>query len=147
MEEEVPEEEIPERDLVDGDSLVKDNPLEMPQMEKGRPWPYLSVCATSSHDLETLRMQKPEDDRTPEECEKILRDNLASVSMLAIFPIQDWLSIDKGLRRKDFMSERVNFPADPKHKWKYRLHLNLEDLVKQKDFTERVADLVKDSNR
>ena len=31
--EEVPEEEIPERDLVDGDSLVKDNPLEMPQME------------------------------------------------------------------------------------------------------------------
>ena len=31
--EEVPEEEIPERDRVDGDSLVKDNPLEMPQME------------------------------------------------------------------------------------------------------------------
>ena len=29
----IPEEEIPERDRVHGDDLVKDNPLEMPQME------------------------------------------------------------------------------------------------------------------
>ena len=31
--EEIPEEEIPERDRVHGDDLVKDNPLEMPQVE------------------------------------------------------------------------------------------------------------------
>ncbi len=31
--EEIPEEEIPERDLVDGESLVRDNPFEMPKME------------------------------------------------------------------------------------------------------------------
>ena len=120
--------------------------LEMPQMDKGRPWPYLSVCATSSHDLETLRMQK-EDDRTPQECEEILRDNLASVSMLAIFPIQDWLAIDAGLRREDFMSERVNYPADPQNKWKFRLHLNLEDLVSQQQFNNRISSLIKESNR
>ena len=120
--------------------------LEMPQMDKGRPWPYLSVCATSSHDLETLRMQK-EDDRTPQECESILRDNLASVSMLAIFPIQDWLSIDAGLRREDFMSERINFPADPHNRWKYRLHLNLEDLARETVFAAKVSDLIKSSNR
>ena len=120
--------------------------LEMPQMEKGRPWPYLSVCATSSHDLETIRMQK-EEDRTPLECEQILRNNLSSVSMLAIFPIQDWLAIDGDLRRADFMSERVNYPADPQNHWKYRLHLNLEDITAQKDFTERVAQLIKSSNR
>ena len=120
--------------------------LEMPQMEKGRPWPYLSVCATSSHDLETLRMQK-EDDRTPQECEQILRDNLASVCMLAIFPIQDWLSIDGDLRRKDFMSERVNYPSDSENHWRYRLHLNLEDLVNQEEFTDRVASLIKESQR
>ena len=120
--------------------------LEMPQMDKGRPWPYLSVCATSSHDLETLRMQQ-EDDRTPQECEQILRGNLASVSMLAIFPIQDWLAIDGDLRRKDFMAERVNYPADPQNHWKYRLHLNLEDLAGETGFTSRVASLIKDSNR
>ena len=121
--------------------------LEMPQMDKGRPWPYLSVCATSSHDLETLRMQKPEEDRTPQECEQILRDNLGSVSMLAIFPIQDWLSIDPDLRRKDFMSERINYPADALNKWKYRLHINLEDLAKQEKFTAKVADLIKKAGR
>ena len=120
--------------------------LEMPQMEKGRPWPYLSVCATSSHDLETLRMQK-EDDRTPQECEQILRDNLASVCMLAIFPIQDWLAIDGDLRRKDFMSERINYPSDSENHWRYRLHLNLEDLVNQEEFTDRVATLIKESQR
>ena len=121
--------------------------LEMPQMDKGRPWPYLSVCTTSSHDLETLRMQKPEEDRTPQECEQILRDNLGSVSMLAIFPIQDWLSIDPDLRRKDFMSERINYPADALNKWKYRLHINLEDLAKQEKFTAKVADLIKKAGR
>lgn len=120
--------------------------LEMPQMDKGREWPYLSVCATSSHDLETLRMQK-EEDRSPEECEGILRENLESVSMLAIFPIQDWLAIDGELRRKDFMSERVNYPADPQNRWKYRLHLNLEDLSNQDDFNYRIATLIKDSQR
>ena len=120
--------------------------LEMPQMQKGRPWPYLSVCATSSHDLETLRMQK-EDDRTPQECEAILRENLNTVSMLAIFPIQDWLSIDAGLRREDFMSERINYPADPQNRWKYRLHINLEDLARETVFANRVAELIKSSNR
>ena len=120
--------------------------LEMPQMEKGRPWPYLSVCATSSHDLETLRMQK-EDDRTPLECAGILQENLNSVSMLAIFPIQDWLSIDASLRREDFMSERINYPANPQNHWKYRLHLNLEDLAQETEFTSKVAAMINDSNR
>ncbi|MBQ4188881.1 MAG: 4-alpha-glucanotransferase, partial [Bacteroidales bacterium] len=93
------------------------------------------------------RMQKPEEDRTPQECEQILRDNLGSVSMLAIFPIQDWLSIDPDLRRKDFMSERINYPADAQNQWKYRLHINLEDLAKQEKFTAKVADLIKKAGR
>ena len=120
--------------------------LEMPQMEKGRPWPYLSVCATSSHDLETIRMQK-EGDRTPQECEDILRQNLNSVCMLAIFPIQDWLSIDAGLRREDFMSERINLPADSQNHWKYRLHLNLEELAREKTFSDKVLGMIKESRR
>ena len=33
--EEVPEEDIPARDLVDGDSLVRDNPFDMPRMDDG----------------------------------------------------------------------------------------------------------------
>ena len=34
--------------------------LEMTQMDKGHGWPTLSVCATSSHDMSTLRMQNAE---------------------------------------------------------------------------------------
>ena len=67
--------------------------------------------------------------------------------MLAIFPIQDWLAIDAGLRREDFMSERVNYPADPQNKWKFRLHLNLEDLVSQQQFNNRISSLIIESNR
>ena len=130
-------------DVMDHEKILS---LEMPQMQKDRPWPYLSVCATSSHDLDTLRMQK-EEDRTPEECEQILRENLASVSMLAIFPIQDWLSIDPDMRRKDFMSERINYPADPQNHWKYRLHLNLEDLASATAFTAKVAEMIKTGRR
>ena len=130
-------------DVMDHEKILS---LEMPQMKKERPWPYLSVCATSSHDLETMRMQK-EEDRTPEECEQILRENLASVSMLAIFPIQDWLSIDPALRRKDFKSERINYPADPLNHWKFRLHLNLEDLPAAPSFTAKIAQMIKEANR
>ena len=34
-------------------------------------------------------------------CEKILALNLKSPSMLAIFPLQDWLSMSGELRRQD----------------------------------------------
>ena len=71
--------------------------LEMQRMEKGRPWPYLSVVATSSHDMTSIRLWNG-DDKTPEECRNILKAHLDACSMLAIFPLQDWLSMDGGLR-------------------------------------------------
>ena len=67
--------------------------------------------------------------------------------MLAIFPIQDWLSIDAGLRREDFMSERINLPADSQNHWKYRLHLNIEDLAREKSFSDKVLGMIKESRR
>ncbi|MBQ0006686.1 MAG: 4-alpha-glucanotransferase, partial [Alistipes sp.] len=41
--------------------------LKMKGMEQEGDWKYLSVCATSSHDMDTLRMQSHEDPE-PEEC-------------------------------------------------------------------------------
>ena len=121
--------------------------LEMVGMDKGRPWPYLAVCATSSHDMDTIRMQKPQTDRTPEECENILKEHLDSVCMLAIFPLQDWLSVDGGLRREDFMSERVNQPADPHHHWRFRLHIPVERIASDRKFTDHVRTLISGSGR
>lgn len=121
--------------------------LKMRGMQNEGSWNYLSVCATSSHDMETLRMQCGEHDPEPCECRGMLMEFLNSPSMLAIFPIQDWLSIDGRLRNADYMEERINQPADPHHHWRYRLHLNLEELRDAPEFCSSVSTLIKDSGR
>ena len=120
--------------------------LEMPMMEKGRHWPYLSVCTTSSHDMDTLRMQQ-EGDRSPNECRQILRGVLASASILAILPLQDWLSLDGEHRRADAQAERINQPADPHHHWRYRLHFNVEELCSLTALNAEISALLADSRR
>lgn len=120
--------------------------LEMTMMEKGRPWPYLSVCATSSHDMETLRMQK-EQDPEPWECRWILQEHLDSASMLAIFPLQDWMSVNEAVRRSDRMAERINCPDNPKHHWRYRMHLDVGELKNCKELNLTIEAMLKDSRR
>jgi 4-alpha-glucanotransferase len=120
--------------------------LKMRGMEQEGPWKELSVCATSSHDMETLRMQCKQDP-TVAECRDALLEFLNSPSMLAIFPLQDWLSIDLKLRRKDRDEERINQPADPHHHWRFRIHFDLRDLAQAEAFTYEVRDLVKASGR
>lgn len=122
--------------------------LEMPMMEKGRPWPRRSVCATSSHDMDTLRMQQPADPE-PWEVNRLLFESLKSDSMLAIFPIQDWLAINGKIRRPDRKSERINEPADPHHHWRFRLHIPLEFLAggETSEMDVRIASMLKDSGR
>ena len=126
--------------------------LEPTQMDKGHGWPPLSVCATSSHDMSTLRMQNAEagkGDMAPWEVKRILWNHLSSRSMLAIFPLQDWVAIDENLRRKDFMEERVNQPADPLHHWRYRFHLPISELTSEKasELNVQIEGLLKDSGR
>ena len=126
--------------------------LEMTQMDKGHAWPYLSVCATSSHDMANLRLQNYEagrGDMPAWEVKRVLWNHLSSCCMLAIFPIQDWLAIDEHLRRSDFENERINDPANPHHHWRYRLHLNVEELLTDKasDLRAQIEGLLKDSNR
>ena len=120
--------------------------LEMQRMEKGRGWPYLSVVATSSHDMTSIRLWNG-DDKTPEECRRIVKEHLDSVSMLAVFPLQDWLSMDASLRAADPKAERINDPADPNNKWCWRMHLTTTQLLESAEFCTRVAGMIKDSGR
>ena len=122
--------------------------LEMTSMEKGRPWPYLSVCATSSHDMESLRMQR-QGNLSTDECRGILAAHFHSACMLAIHPLQDYLALDENLRRKDWQNERVNDPADPNNHWCYRVHMPLEELLSEKGdaLVGKVQGLLKESNR
>ena len=80
-------------------------------------------------------------------CEMIVRQQLESSSMLAIIPLQDWLSIDGNLRRDDPAQERINDPANPDQYWRYRMHLTLEQLLSSEDFNGRLREMMHRSGR
>lgn len=67
--------------------------------------------------------------------------------MLCILPLQDWLSTDGGLRREDPREEQINIPAISRHYWRYRMHLSIEELMKQTVFNQTIADMVRHSGR
>ena len=108
-------------------------------------YPYLSVCTTSTHDCETLRMwlgmRNGTNDATPEECCRTIAENMASPSMLAILPLQDWLSIDGTLRNPQASSERINIPSVADHYWRYRMHITLEELCKADSLNRKIQEL------
>lgn len=125
-------------------------------------YPYLSVAATSTHDMATIRGWWREDGELRQRywnnilgfgggaewemsgyvARRILEMHMTSGSMLAILPLQDWLSIDEGLRRADPDAERINVPANPNHYWRYRMHLSLEALNVAEGFNHNVKSLV-----
>ncbi len=120
--------------------------LKMRGMLSDSPWGYMSVCATSSHDMETLRMQS-QDDPQAWEVRNMLWEFLSSPSMLAIFPLQDYLALDNINRRANRDDERINQPADPNHHWRFRVHLDIEKLSELSELNVTISSLLKDSGR
>ncbi len=129
--------------------------------------PYRSVCTISSHDTSTLRLWWDEDaSRTQDYYNNVLqkygaaphplpgwlaRDiisrHLLCPSMLCILTIQDWFSVDEGIRLADANAERINIPSNPRHYWRYRMHVCIEDLMEAHDFNQNITDLIKESGR
>jgi len=140
-----------------------------PKVEFGHPAdaPYLSVVTPSSHDMSTIRGWWEEDRAktqkfyntilghdggAPYFCEywvvkEIIVQHLYSPAMWAIFPIQDLVGMDSELRRQDVNAEKINVPANPRHYWKYRFHINLEDLIEKEDFNTMLLNMVTESGR
>ena len=77
----------------------------------------------------------------------ILAQHFHSPAMWAIFQLQDLLGMDAALRRENPNDERINVPANPKHYWRYRSHLNMEALMKEKAFNAALRALVEESGR
>ncbi len=132
-----------------------------------RKYPYMSVCTTSTHDMNPLRAWWEEDrelsakyyrevlgrgDGAPYFCEpwvcaQIIRNHLDSPSMLAIFPLSDWLSTDGSIRRENPAEERINVPAIPRYYWRYRMHLTLEDLLSASSLNSSLKEMIASSGR
>jgi 4-alpha-glucanotransferase len=47
----------------------------------------------------------------------------------------------------DADAERINIPANPKHYWRYRMHVNIEDLQSNVDITENIHELITQAGR
>jgi 4-alpha-glucanotransferase len=129
--------------------------------------PYRSVCTISTHDMPTLRQWWDEDiERTQDYFSTILRRggeaphplpgwlakdivsrHLTSPSMLCLLSLQDWLSIDEQLRLPDQNAERINIPANPRHYWRYRMHLTIEQLLVADDLNNEINTLITQSGR
>ena len=129
--------------------------------------PYRSVCTFSTHDMPTLRQWWDEDEEQTQAyyngplrrsgvaphplpgwlAQDIVSRQLTSPSMLCLLSLQDWLSIDEHLRLPDQNAERINIPANPRHYWRYRMHLTIEQLLAEDDFNENVRTLIVQSGR
>ena len=140
-----------------------------PDLKFGRPSeaPYLSVCTTSTHDMSTIRGWWEEDrDLTqqfynfelknkgrapffaePEICRQIIKQHLLSPAMWTTFPIQDLMAIDGQLRWDNTQAEQINEPSDVRHKWRYRMHLTIDDLKNAEDFNGKLKSLIVESGR
>ncbi len=130
-------------------------------------YPYLSVCTTSTHDMNPIRAWWEEDREVTNQfwqmllgnqgeapyycepwiCRQILEQHVWSPAMLTILPLQDWLSMDGCLRREDPNAERINVPANSRHYWRYRMHLSLEELARADEFNAMLTDMIATSGR
>ena len=129
--------------------------------------PYRSVATISTHDMATLRQWWDEDwDQTQSYyggvlhregpaphplpgwlAKEIVSRHLTSPSMLCLLSLQDWMSIDEKLRLPDQNAERINIPANPRHYWRYRMHLTIEQLMASDDFNAQISELIVNSGR
>lgn len=145
-------------------SMPKDTDVKFGHLPRN---PYRSVCTISSHDMPTLRQWWDEDRQRTQEyyntmlhrgdaaphplpgwlARDIISRHLESPSMLCILSIQDWMSVDEKLRLPAQDAERINIPANPKHYWRYRMHVSIEELMENNSFNENIKELISQSGR
>ena len=129
--------------------------------------PYRSVATISTHDMPTLRQWWDEQRETSQQyynqmlhhegqaqhplsgavAEEIVCRHLECPSMLCLLSLQDWLSIDESVRNPHPEDERINVPANPRHYWRWRMHLTIEQLMSNTALNEKIRGLVKSSGR
>ena len=129
--------------------------------------PYRSVCTISTHDMSPLRLwwqESPErrqrfyvtmlqkEGRAPEQlpahlAEEIIARHLYCPSMLCILQLQDWLAMDGELRSKNPLEERINVPSDPYNRWKWRMHITIEQLIAAERYNNKLKTMITRSKR
>lgn len=145
-------------------SMSKNPDYEFGRLEEN---PYRSVATISTHDMATLRGWWDEDWERAQRfynqmlqksgpaphpmpgwlCEEVISRHLFCPSMLTLLSLQDWLSMDEHTRYPDADAERINVPANPRHYWRYRMHLTIEELLANTSLNARISSLIERCGR
>lgn len=145
-------------------SMPKQNGFEFTHLDGN---PYRSVATFSTHDMAPLRLwweESPErtqryyvamlqkQGRAPEHlpahlAEEIIARHLYCPSMMCMLSLQDWLAMDGELRSKNPREERINVPSDPYNRWKYRMHITIEELLKADKYNSKLRTMITRSKR
>lgn len=129
--------------------------------------PYLSVVTPSTHDMSTVRGWWEEDRGVTQRfynnelghwgeapyfcewwiCRDVLLQHLHSPAMWAVFQLQDLLGVSEKIRRSNPHDERINVPSNSKFSWRYRMHVNMEDLIDNEEFNAEIRNYIQQSGR
>ena len=128
---------------------------------------YLSVVTTSTHDTSTLRSWWEVDYEKSQRfysntlgdegvapfyadswlITEIMNQHFYSPAMWTVIPLQDLLALDDDLKLSNSDAERINDPSNPLQNWNYRMHLNLEEMLKEDEFNNKIKYLIEKSGR
>ena len=128
---------------------------------------YLSVVTPSTHDMSPIRSWWEENKEitqkfynyelgqwgeAPATCDAwinkaIVIQHLYSPAMWSVFQLQDLMGMGENIRRTDYQQERINIPAISDYYWRYRMHITLEQLIKENEFNEELKKYIGASGR
>ncbi len=129
---------------------------------------YMSVSATSSHDISNIRGWWEENYNETQwfynnilhragEAPRVAQENIVSdivwmhlnsPSMLSINPIQDYAGMVDNMPHLLPREERINQPSDPNNMWRYRVPFCIDELItKYPKLHERVRSQVENCGR
>jgi 4-alpha-glucanotransferase len=128
---------------------------------------YESIVMPATHDMSPMRLWWEENRATtqsfyndilqeygtapqycePWVCKKIIEKHLQSPAMWSIFLMQDILALNGDIRLENPADERINVPANPNHVWNYRMHISIEDLMKQGNLNDDLKAMIKGNGR
>ncbi len=129
--------------------------------------PYLSVVTPATHDTSTIRQWWKEDEAlskhyyyhqlglkdsfqseiNDEMIKIIIEQHYNSPAMISVIPIQELFALSETTINPDIDSERINIPAVFPHNWKYRMHISINEMIKNESLKNKVKELIINAKR
>jgi 4-alpha-glucanotransferase len=74
---------------------------------------------------------------------EILNQHISSPAMFSVIPMQELMFLNQTTTRSNKLEERINIPAIFPHYWRYRMHINVEELIENDKLNKTIQNLTK----